>query len=119
MVHRMPIGKEFLTPHLSIFILYRAQKKKLAKNLDEAVEYRDIVKVRSVLEQGADPNHQLYWSEEWKPWEPPLHWGFLEIVKTLVTHGACTDKAGGWLNRVPLHYACVRGNIKRWSGGWM
>ena len=85
-VYGVTIGKEFLTPQLSI--LYRAQKKKLAKNLDEAVQNRDIVKVRTVLEQGADPNHQLYWSEEWKPWEPPLHWacqwGFLEIVKTLV-----------------------------------
>ncbi len=98
------------TPTIGLFI---QSSKEASQNLDEAVENRDIIEVRSLLGQGTDPNHQLYWSEEWRPWEPPLHWacqwGFLEIVKTLVTHGAHADKGGGWLNRFPLHYACVRG----------
>ena len=46
--------------------------------------------------------------------EPPLHracWrGYLEIVKTLVTHGARTDEAGGWLNLIPFHWACWGGD---------
>ena len=46
--------------------------------------------------------------------EPPLHracWrGYLEIVKTLVTHGARTDEAGGWPNLIPFHWACWGGD---------
>ena len=61
-------------------------------------------------DRGQTPNHQLYWSDEWADEEPPLHlacWrGYLEIVKTLVTHGACTDEGGGSDNRTPLHWAC-------------
>ncbi len=88
-------------------ILYSAQNK-LAYDLWN-VSYHDVVKVKSLLGQGADPNHQLYWSEKWY-WEPPLHtackWGRLEIVKTLVTHGARTDKGDGGDNMTPLHWAC-------------
>ena len=93
-------------------ILYSAQKK-LARDLYWAVKNDDVTKVRSLLGQGADPNHQLYWSDEWAEW-PPLHWaclmGYLEIVKTLVTHGARTDKGGGRYNRTPLHCACWIGH---------
>ncbi len=89
--------------------MYRAQKK-LAKDLWEAVNNNvnnnDVIKVRSLLGRGADPNHQLYWSDEWNE-DPPLHWacrwGLLEIVKMLVTHGARTDKGAGRNNMIPLH----------------
>ncbi|XP_064407588.1 uncharacterized protein LOC135352329 isoform X2 [Halichondria panicea] len=88
-------------------------QKKLAEDLYEAVRNNDVTKVRSLLGQGADPNHQLYWSDEWVN-EPPLHsacrLGYLEIVKTLVTHGARTDKGGGVDNRTPLHWACWGGH---------
>ncbi len=91
---------------------YSAQNK-LAKDLWEAVVYRDVIKVRSLLGQGADPNHQLYWSVEWKR-EPPLHRacskGYLEIAKVLVIHGARTDKGGRRDNITPLHYACWGGH---------
>ena len=57
--------------------------------------------------RGADPNHQLYWSDEWDE-EPPLHsacyLGHLEVVKMLGTHGARTDKG------TPLHWACMGGH---------
>ncbi len=92
--------------------MYSAQKK-LAEDLWTAVVDNDVTKVRSLLGQGADPNHQLYWSE-WAVKVPPLHracrWGHLEIVKTLVTHGARTDKGDGLYNRTPLHYACRGGH---------
>ncbi len=82
-------------------------------DLYEAVDKLDVVKVRSLLGQGADPNHQLYWSDEWVGKLPPLHWacwrGYLEIAKTLVTHGARTDK-GGAGNMTPLHCACWEGD---------
>ncbi|XP_064381979.1 ankyrin repeat domain-containing protein 6-like isoform X3 [Halichondria panicea] len=88
-------------------------QKKLAEDLYEAVNKRDVVKVRSLLGQGADPNHQLYWSDEWGYKDPPLHFacyrGYLEIAKTLVTHGARTDKGGG-MDKTPLHWACRGGN---------
>ena len=93
--------------------MFSAQKK-LAEDLYEAVDSSDVTKVRSLLGQGADPNHQLYWSDEWAYKVPPLHnacWmGYLEIVKTLVTHGARTDEAGGWRNLIPLHWACRGGD---------
>ncbi|XP_064407413.1 uncharacterized protein LOC135352129 isoform X6 [Halichondria panicea] len=89
-------------------------QKKLARDLLQAVDNNDVTKVRSLLGQGADPNPQLYWSDEWADKMPPLHRacleGYLEIVKTLVTHGARTDKGGGILNRTPLHYACLGGH---------
>ena len=84
-------------------------------DLYKAVDNNDVTKVRSLLGQGADPNHQLYWSDEWADKDPPLHkaclMGYLEIVKTLVTHGARTDKGGGELvNMTPLHNACLGGH---------
>ncbi|XP_064382059.1 nuclear factor NF-kappa-B p100 subunit-like isoform X2 [Halichondria panicea] len=90
-------------------------QKKLAEDLWKAVDNNDVTKVRSLLGQGADPNHKLYWSDEWAGYKlPPLHracrWGHLEIVKTLVTHGARTDEAGGWFNLIPLNWACWRGH---------
>ncbi len=97
---------------LPIIYLCSAQKK-LAKDLWEAVSTDDVIKVRSLLVQGVDPNHHLYWSDEWDT-EPPLHvacyQGHLEVVKTLVTHGARTDKGGGSDNRTPLHSACQGGH---------
>ncbi len=93
--------------------MYSAQKK-LAEDLWQAVDNNDVTKVRSLLGQGADPDHQLYWSDEWGHKFPPLHRacrkGYLEIVKTLVTHGAHTDKGGGRTNMTPLHCACLGGD---------
>ncbi len=84
-------------------------------DLYKAVHNDDLTKVRSLLRQGADPNHQLYWTFDWPEWKsPPLHRacyrGYLEIVKTLVTHGARTDKGAGKDNKTPLHYACLGGH---------
>ena len=95
--------------------MYSAQKK-LAEDLWKAVDNNDVTKVRSLLGQGADPNHQLYWSDEWAGYKlPPLHraacrWGNLEIVKTLVTHGARTDEGDRRDNRTPLYWACQGGD---------
>ncbi len=98
--------------HPQPFIVYSALKK-LAEYLWDAVENADVITVRSLLGQGADPNHQFYWSKEWHK-VPPLHWagykGYFEIVKTLVIHGAHADKCGGRYNRTPLHYACRGGH---------
>ena len=82
--------------------------ERLATDLWEAVYYGNVHKVQSLLEQGADPNHQLYWSEEWISIEkdqgswyrtlPPLgaacYKGNLEIVKLLVQKGCDVDKSG-------------------------
>ncbi|XP_064386915.1 uncharacterized protein LOC135335371 isoform X2 [Halichondria panicea] len=102
-------------------------QKKLAKELWDAVAYRDIIKVTSLLGQGADPNHQLYWSEERKR-EPPLHracsggkdnitplhyacWGgHLKIVDYLIREVGCSTGVRDKYNMTPLHYACVEGS---------
>ena len=94
--------------------MYSDHEELLARNLYEAVFWNKVTKVRSLLEQGADPNHQLYWSNEWWENSPPLHWacyeGFLEIVMMLVDHGAHTDKSCRRSNTLPLHFACERGH---------
>ncbi|XP_064382310.1 osteoclast-stimulating factor 1-like isoform X2 [Halichondria panicea] len=89
-------------------------QKKLAEDLYQAVRSDDVTKVRSLLGQGADPNQQLYWSDEWAEKLPPLHWaclrGYLEIVKTLVTHGAHTEDLKDVDNWTSLHNACCSGH---------
>ncbi len=47
-------------------IYFFTAQKKLAEDLCEVVEDNDVIKLRSLLEQGADPNHQLFWSKEWR-----------------------------------------------------
>ncbi len=68
--------------------------------------------------QGANPNHQLYWSVEWgnKDRYPPVHqacrWGYLEITRALVSGGADIEKSGGLLDRTLIHYACRGGHME-------
>ena len=95
---------------------------RLADHLWQAVKDNEADMVQSLLDEGADPNHQLYWRKDWKNKDkknememrsPPLHTacknGSLEIVKMLVQRGANMDKGGGKSNWTPLHYACNRG----------
>ena len=87
-------------------------------DLWEAVENEDVSKVRSVLGQGANPNHQLYWSKEWsanyRP--PPVHLacvrGYLEITRALVSGGADIEKSVGVSGETAFHWACVGGHIE-------
>ena len=82
-------------------------------DLWEAVRDDDVIKVRSLLEQGANPNHQLYWRKDW--WNmhilPPVHEackkGNLEITKALVSGGA-DIKRGNELYCISL--CCQEGN---------
>ena len=93
-------------------------QEQLARDLWEAVENDDVSKVRSVLGQGANPNHQLYWGEEWyKNIElPPVHlacWsGSLEITRALVSGGADIEKDGGGLGMTAFHWACYGGHME-------
>ena len=86
----------------------------LARQLHQAVEDGDINRVKDLLGQGANPNHQLYWSEEWLKC-PPLHRacerGYLEMVKILVNVGAAIDKSDR-CDMTPLHYACQEGHLQ-------
>ena len=93
--------------------MFSEYSEQLARQLHQAVKDGNINRVKDLLGQGANPNHQLYWSEEWKEcdeeledWDdlsiewwwkcPPLHeacWrGYLKIVKILVNAGAAIDK---------------------------
>ena len=81
-----------------------------------------IDEVTLLLEQGANPNHELYWSTKWlngnqDNWNmkrPPLHTacdnGNLQIVKILIKGGANVDRGDGWLNSTPFHRACSKGH---------
>ncbi len=82
-------------------------------DLWEAVRDDDVSKVRSLLEEGADPNHQLYWSEDWLP---PLHTacekGYMEITRALVSGGADIERGGGRWGRTAFHCACWGGHME-------
>ncbi len=83
-------------------------------DLWEAVRRDDVSKVRSLLEEGADPNHQLYWSMKYR--RPPLHTacekGYMEITRALVSGGADVEKRDGYWGRTAFHWACERGHME-------
>ncbi len=90
-------------------------------DLWEAVYVDDVSKVRSLLEEGANPNYQLYWSEDWysitkKGRLPPLHQaclrGNLEITRALVSGGADIERGDGFWGRTAFHWACERGHME-------
>ena len=86
-----------------------------------AVYDNNIHRVRTLLQQGANLSHSLYWREEWFNREygtfayrfPPLHTacrdGHLEIVKLLLQAGASVDVGDGAYNNTSLHLACEGG----------
>ncbi len=100
---------------LTILCTSSAQEQ-LAVDLWQAVQDDDVSKVRSLLRQGEDPNHQFYWSDEWVE-GPPLHTacyeGYLEIVKTLITHGARTNKGDGRNSMHDSASLCMPGRLYR------
>ena len=87
-----------------------------------AVEDGYIDRVRTLLQQGANPSHPLYWRKRWwnqqhGKWvfrRPPLYTaslnGNLEIVKLLVQAGADVDERDGKNSSTPLHAACKGGH---------
>ncbi len=104
--------------HTCIHYCTCSVQEQLARDLWDAVRRNNISKVRSVLEQGANPNHQLYWSEEWdeKGKIPPVHQacyqGYLEITKALVSGGADIEKSDGVSGMTAFHWACWGGHIE-------
>ena len=66
-----------------------------------------------MLGQGANPDHQLYWSDGWSR-DPLLHTasskGNVSIVKMLIEAGADVDRHSGVVGYTPLHYACEGGH---------
>ncbi len=88
-------------------------------DLWEAVRDDDVSKVRSLLEEGADANYQLYWSEDWyaKKWRlPPLHEacekGYMDITRALVSGGADIERGDGFWGRTAFHCACWGGHME-------
>ena len=110
----------YLYPHTHACTHYCtcSVQEQLARDLWEAVYNDDVSKVRSVLGQGANPNHQLYWSKEWcaKYERPPVHqacWkGYLEITRALVSGGADIEKGGERLGWTAFHNACWGGHME-------
>ena len=98
--------------------------ERLADDLWVAVHDGSISRVKTLLQQGANPSHPLYWRKEWWnqqygtwPWRtPPFNTacqeGNLEIVKLLVKAGANVDEGNGNTNNTPLNAACEGGHKK-------
>ena len=87
--------------------------ERLAGELRKAVNDGDVETVQSLLGQGANPDHQLYWSDKWFM-VPPLHTaslkGNVSIVKMLIEAGADVDRCSRVDDYTPLQYACVGGH---------
>ena len=87
----------------------------LARDLWQAVWDMNIDKVQELLDQGADPNHEIYWSDEWISRDrlPLLHsacyYGELENVKVLIQGGADTEKGDSTFYLTPLQQAIYEG----------
>ena len=68
----------------------------------------------ALLEEGADPNDPLFWSEEWTYKYPPLHQACRnnkpDIVTALVKSGADVKRVDRCFKQTPLHLACEHGN---------
>ena len=64
----------------------------------------------ALLEEGADPNHPLFWSEEWTYEYPPLHQACRnkkpDIVTALVKSGADVKRVDRLHKQSPLDHAC-------------
>ena len=110
----------YLYPHTHACTHYCtcSVQEQLARDLWEAVCNDDVSKVRSVLGQGANPNHQLYWSEEWNKniKLPPVHeacyQGYLEITRALVSGGADIEKGDGVSGMTAFHCTCWGGHME-------
>ena len=86
-----------------------------------AVNEGDVNRVRTLLQQGANPSHPVYWKEHWwnqpyRGWptrSPPLYTiccrGNLETVKLLVQAGADVDERDDE-STTSLHAACGEGH---------
>ena len=100
-----------------VFALIHTSSDVLAHELWQAVLQQDNDEVRHLLECGGDPNHPLYWSQEWaeQNQKPPLHTacflGDIKIIKSLVEYGA-NPKKGDPDNKTALHHASMWGHKK-------
>lgn len=109
--------KTSLSHWILSLIIYHSEQ--LARYLWQATHDGDISKVNTLLEQGANPNHEIYWSDtqEIPNWNglPPLHTacvnGKLQIAILLVDTGGADFKRGDDLyDQTPLHFACKEGH---------
>ena len=103
---------------LPSFIVY---SEKLAEDLWVAADVGNVNRVKTLLQQGANPSHPMYWRKHWwnqqkRGWPgrySPLHTacqrGHLEIVKLLIQAGANVDEGDDNFKSTPLHTACGRG----------
>ena len=114
-------GDAIMTRNMQMHPTFR---ERLADELWEAVAKGDTALVNSLLDQGVDPNHEIYWSKEWLSkstnlWTiryPLLHTacanGNLSMVKVLIQRGADPDRGDPSCNLTPLQQACTMGKRK-------
>ena len=105
--------------YCSVCVYYSPEySEQLARELKKAVDDGDVESVRSLLGQGADPDHQLYSRDEFTSSfiidYLPLHIaslkGNVSIVKILIEAGADVDRHSGLCDYTPLHCACEGGS---------
>ena len=86
----------------------------MAIDLYEAIVDGDVSTVSGLLDQGADPNNELYWSNEWGWKSPPLHSACekerFDIAKLLVEKGNANPNRVAQFDQTPLLTACLIGH---------
>ena len=79
-----------------------------------AVFEGQISEVLALLEEKADPNHPLFFRNDWGYKYPPLHiacaYNKPDLVAALVNSGANVKRVDAICKQTPLHHACASGN---------
>ena len=80
-------------------------------SLHSAAQAGDIIKVRSLLDEGADINATPAFAPGWTPLSHALYKGQIEIARLLIERGAFINPKSKWGN-TPLHLAIPADNAE-------
>jgi len=114
--------KSAILPHMGLHpegimsaMGYDVMQQYLYDALEEAVRRPDCVKVKSLIEMGANPNHPRDMSVSWyadKPLELAVSRGNVDIVRQLIAAGADVTLSNPRTHETPLKVAASKGSFQ-------